>query len=387
MKHSSELQSVSAITYRVESGTKVQIEERLGVEALAAIMMNFDSDGIQEYDELVAALDRCEYQSKQKKYEVDMKNRTLDIGLIRDEANVAAPRREPQVKVPPLGTDLADTVGQAQGVDPIIPDHTDTIPASSSQAASRAPSSSRSTPLLGVVVVPLARVHKLEDQMATLLHHMQPWKQKLIVEFEARMERRMEDMMDWKIQAVNKCLDAFELRVLKRPAPTIDLSSFEVELASLWADVDAILATPIVDPQAALTALADDTVLDALFSGIAEEGTEPTYTKGKRHCSSRTEEEKSQKRQRRQEKKTRNASILDEEMRQQRVCESIAGASSSVPIIEVPPVVRDVVSTTDDAVRVTESTTEGAMMDDVGITEGDPSIVPAGSGKPNPPAC
>ncbi|KAG5576770.1 hypothetical protein H5410_056904 [Solanum commersonii] len=35
----------------------------------------------------------------------------LDIGLIRDEANVAVPRREPQVEVPPLGTDLADTVG------------------------------------------------------------------------------------------------------------------------------------------------------------------------------------------------------------------------------------------------------------------------------------
>uniref|UniRef100_M1DJ00 Integrase core domain containing protein n=1 Tax=Solanum tuberosum TaxID=4113 RepID=M1DJ00_SOLTU len=39
----------------------------------------------------------------------------LDIGLIRDEANVAAPRREPQIEVPPLGPDLADTVGQAQG--------------------------------------------------------------------------------------------------------------------------------------------------------------------------------------------------------------------------------------------------------------------------------
>jgi len=35
----------------------------------------------------------------------------LDIGLIRDEANVAAPRREPQVEVSPLGADLADTVG------------------------------------------------------------------------------------------------------------------------------------------------------------------------------------------------------------------------------------------------------------------------------------
>ncbi|KAG5576288.1 hypothetical protein H5410_056422 [Solanum commersonii] len=71
--------------------------------------------------------------------------RTLDIGLIRDEANVAAPRREPRVKVPPLGADPVDTMGQTHGSDPIMPDHTDTIPASSSQAASRASSSSRST--------------------------------------------------------------------------------------------------------------------------------------------------------------------------------------------------------------------------------------------------
>ncbi|KAG5615068.1 hypothetical protein H5410_014892 [Solanum commersonii] len=57
-KQSGELQTVSAITYRVESGSEVQIEERLGIEALAAIMINFDSDGIEEYDELVATLDK-----------------------------------------------------------------------------------------------------------------------------------------------------------------------------------------------------------------------------------------------------------------------------------------------------------------------------------------
>ncbi|KAG5599607.1 hypothetical protein H5410_030977 [Solanum commersonii] len=59
----------------------------------------------------------------------------LYIGLIRDEENVAAPRKEPQV-----------------------------------EAASMAPSSSQSTPPFGVAVVPLARVQKLEAQMATLLH-------------------------------------------------------------------------------------------------------------------------------------------------------------------------------------------------------------------------
>uniref|UniRef100_M1D8P7 Integrase core domain containing protein n=1 Tax=Solanum tuberosum TaxID=4113 RepID=M1D8P7_SOLTU len=189
------------------------------------------------------------------------------------------------------------------------------------------------------------------------------------------MERRMEGMMDRKVQAVNKLLDAFELRVLEQSAPAIYLSALQAELASIRTDVDAILATPTVEPQAAPTALADDTVLDALFSGTAEEGLEPTHAKGKRHCSSHTEEEKSHKRQCRQEKEAMNASILDEELRQLRVRESAAGLSSSAPVVEVPPVVRDVVSTTD-----------GAMMDDVGTTEGDPTIVPAGSGKLDPPA-
>uniref|UniRef100_M1DTH2 Integrase core domain containing protein n=1 Tax=Solanum tuberosum TaxID=4113 RepID=M1DTH2_SOLTU len=70
----SELQSVSAITYRVESISEVQVEERLGVEALAAVMMHLDSDGIEEYDKLVAERYKCEYRSKPKKFELDMKN-------------------------------------------------------------------------------------------------------------------------------------------------------------------------------------------------------------------------------------------------------------------------------------------------------------------------
>ncbi|KAG5579544.1 hypothetical protein H5410_050171 [Solanum commersonii] len=196
----------------------------------------------------------------------------LDIGLILDEANVAAPRREPQVKVPPLGTDLADTVGKAQGDDLSAPDHTDTIPGSFTQVASMGPSSSRYTPQLGAAVVPLARVQKLEAQMATLLHHIQPWMQKSIAESEARVERRMEDMMDRKVQAVNNRLDAFELRVLERPAPATDLSALQADIASLRSDVEAILAAPAVEPQVAPTALADDTVLNALFSRTAEEG-------------------------------------------------------------------------------------------------------------------
>ena len=48
---------VSTLTYRVQSTvSEIQIEERLGVEALVAVIINFDSDCIEEYNDLVAAL-------------------------------------------------------------------------------------------------------------------------------------------------------------------------------------------------------------------------------------------------------------------------------------------------------------------------------------------
>ncbi|XP_015167823.1 uncharacterized protein [Solanum tuberosum] len=75
MKQSCELKSVSMVTHIVESGSKVSIEERLGVDTLATVMMNFDSDGIEDYDELVAALDMFELRSKPKRLELDIKNR------------------------------------------------------------------------------------------------------------------------------------------------------------------------------------------------------------------------------------------------------------------------------------------------------------------------
>ena len=47
MRQSGEIQSVSAISYRVEKSSEVQIEERLGVKALVVVIMNFDSDCIE----------------------------------------------------------------------------------------------------------------------------------------------------------------------------------------------------------------------------------------------------------------------------------------------------------------------------------------------------
>ena len=74
MRQSGELKSVSAISYNFGESSKTQIEERLGVEALAEVMMNFDNDCIEEYESLVTDLDRGDVRFKPKKYELDMKN-------------------------------------------------------------------------------------------------------------------------------------------------------------------------------------------------------------------------------------------------------------------------------------------------------------------------
>ncbi|KAG5585795.1 hypothetical protein H5410_046229 [Solanum commersonii] len=205
--------------------------------------------------------------------------RTLDIGLIQDEANVAAPHRGLRIDVP-LGTDLVDVVEQMQGDKTTHPVHTNDAPASSFQATSQAFSSSRASPPLGATVILLVRVQKLEAQMTTLLHHIKPWMRKLIVDSEARVKKMMEAKSDHKVEAVHKQLDAFELRFVERPAPTTDMSSFCTNLASLRADVDAILATPVVEPQAAPSALGNDTVLGALFNGDdAEEQHKPASSR------------------------------------------------------------------------------------------------------------
>ena len=50
--------------------------------------------------------------------------------------------------------------------------------------------------------------------MATLLHHIQPWMQRSIVEAEERLERRMVQHTEQKITEVHQRFDAFDLQVL-----------------------------------------------------------------------------------------------------------------------------------------------------------------------------
>ena len=76
--------------------------------------------------------------------------------------------------------------------------------------------------------------------MATLLHHIQPWMQKSITESKERLERKMVQFTEQKITEVNQRLNAFELRVLARPAPPVDVSTLQAAVDSLRADIDTI---------------------------------------------------------------------------------------------------------------------------------------------------
>ena len=154
---------------------------------------------------------------------------TIDIGLIRNEANELAPRRGPRPELPPLADNLSDTVAHARTATQAA--STDTTPVESIPGSSTAPSSSRTAPL--PALVPLVRVQKLEAQMATLLHHIQSWMQRSITETEECLERKMVQHTDRKIAEVHQRLDAFELRVLARPAPLVDVSTLQVAVDSL----------------------------------------------------------------------------------------------------------------------------------------------------------
>ena len=84
---------------------------------------------------------------------------------------------------------MANTVAHARTAMQAASKTTDTTPVESILGSSTTPSSSNSAPF--PAVVPLARVQKLEAQMATLMHHIHPWMQRSIDKAEEFLERRM----------------------------------------------------------------------------------------------------------------------------------------------------------------------------------------------------
>ena len=85
---------------------------------------------------------------------------TVDIGLIKDEANELAPHTGPRPELTQLGDNLVDTVAQARAATQAASETTDTTSVQSIPGSSTGSSSSHSSPF--PALVPLARVQKLE---------------------------------------------------------------------------------------------------------------------------------------------------------------------------------------------------------------------------------
>ena len=86
--------------------------------------------------------------------------------------------------------------------------------------------------------------------MATFLHHIYPWMQSSIAEAEQCLEHKMDQHTERKIAEVHQCLDSFELRVLSRPAPQVDVSTLQAAVDSLRADIDMILEARVPEFEA-----------------------------------------------------------------------------------------------------------------------------------------
>ena len=102
--------------------------------------------------------------------------------------------------------------------------------------------------------------------MATLLHHIQSWMQRSITKTEERLERKMVQYKERKIAEVHQRLDAFELRVLARPAHPVDVSTLQAAVDSLRAYIDMILEARVLESKSPSVEPAEDTVLAALFA-------------------------------------------------------------------------------------------------------------------------
>ena len=81
---------------------------------------------------------------------------------------------------------------------------------------------------------------------------------------------------------VHQRLDAFELRVLARPAPTVDLMTLQAIVASLRADMNAILEARVRESEAPSVEPIEDTVMVVMFSTTTAPSPQPReHTKRK----------------------------------------------------------------------------------------------------------
>ena len=90
--------------------------------------------------------------------------------------------------------------------------------------------------------------------------------QKSITESEERLERKMVQFTERKIAEVHQRLDAFELWVLARLAPMVDVSTLQAAVDNLRVVIDTILEARVPEYEAPFVEPAEDTVLAALYA-------------------------------------------------------------------------------------------------------------------------
>ena len=164
--------------------------------------------------------------------------------------------------------------------------------------------------------------------MVTLLHHIYPWMLRSIVVAEEPLEQRMVQHTEQKIGEVHQCLDAFELWVLARPAPQVDVSILQDAVNSLHTDIDMILEARVPEYETPFVELAENTVMAALFA-TSEILPPPPREHAKRRRGREEDEARARKKERHEMEAARRASIADEEACKIRAVELADGASSS----------------------------------------------------------
>ena len=138
--------------------------------------------------------------------------------------------------------------------------------------------------------------------------------QRSISDAEELLEWRMVQHTECKIVEVHQRLDAFELRVLARPAPPVDVSTLQAAIDSLRTDIDMILEARVPDSEAPSVEPTEDTVLAALFA-FSDIPPPPSREHAKR-CRGREEDEaRARKKERREMEAARRASLAEEDAR------------------------------------------------------------------------
>ena len=186
-----------------------------------------------------------------------------------------------------------------------------------------------------------------------------------ITEAEERVERRMVQHTERKIAEVHQRLDAFQLRVLDRPDPPVDVSTLQPAVDSLRADIDMILEARVPESEAPSAQPAEDTVMAALFA-TSEITPPPPREHAKRRRVREEDEARARNKERHEMEAAKRASLSKEEARQMRARELAAGASSSRNV--------EIAGGTADSVVDAEYTTESVQITEV-----------VGSGEPDPP--